>query len=119
MSGNGNEYRADIVKSILVITILASLLYSMVDSPETTEYSILHRSHKIYEKNAHDTKNCSSMDNWAMEKQTVKIRLIDMPTDITGDNIPDIGYVRGWEETGYRFNILLERIDPYSYKRTP
>ncbi len=119
MLGNGNKCRADFIKFILVIAILASLSYSMAHSIKAAEYSILHWSHNICEKNARDTKNRSSMDTGPVEKQIVKIRLIDMPMDTNGDNVPDIGYIRGWEETGYRFNILLERIDPYSHERAP
>ena len=119
MFGNGNEYGADVIKSILAIAILVSLSYSMFYPPKATEYSKIYGSHNNYEKAAPVTMNRSSKDTGPMEKQAVTIRLIDMPVDFTGDNVPDIGYIKGWEETGYKFDVLLERIDPYSYKRTP
>ena len=35
------------------------------------------------------------------------IEILDEPEDVTGDGFADVGYIRGYEETGYRFNILL------------
>ena len=38
------------------------------------------------------------------------MKMIDEPEDVTGDGIIDIGFTKGWQETGYRFNIqLLEK----------
>ena len=36
-----------------------------------------------------------------------QIKIVEKPDDVTGDEIPDIGYLKGKKEIGYKFSMLL------------
>ena len=47
------------------------------------------------------------------------IILVDGPEDVTGDDIPDIGFINPNVETGYQFSILLQEKNPLVNEAVP